>query len=535
MPTIAIPQGNLALSTSAPTAVLRCPIFMPGAASLALSSSAIRATSSHALPVVAVDGVQMYWKWTGGTAGAADGQQVFLYFFFTRTSNGSRQTIAKWNGTVPAELYIDSSDILHFDAGTSGAVCANALGTAVTTADGICTALVGLNGNVSTLSCTRQNTTPGTPLTGTNTPGVAANIDFTADLFIAQNGSGGDYWHATHHGAGLGYFYRDATSPAIIAQFVDTTTGIPRLPGTAGANYLDGAVTWAVILKDLAANANNNSGTADDADELGVPDDELTSPAFYAADIVSASYTAVPAVGGLTLAGAVPTLAKSDRKTIAPQAGTLVISGAAPSLRYDYIIAVPQGNLSLAGAAPGTVFGDSPVIEVPQGNLSLVGATPSAALGDSHVIAIPQGALALSSLAPDVTVTTDVVVPPVVSQPRTGAAGSGFTARIDYRERDRIVEEIKEIYADLYRKVEEDSPIAIEVAAAVAKYADDDAADLPAPSDIDWAALAEDGRVAELRLKSALEALERELAALKARRAEQLDDEDDEEMLLMVA
>ena len=489
MPTIAIPQGNLALSGIAPSA------------------------TGNSIPGVVDNGAHGYLKYAGGSTDVFDGTVMTEAWAGTLQSDGSAMAfhvVRNGNGIVYS-LRRTASNTIEYKGFQSNATTAvfSCVTAAVPMSLGRINILASCDGTNAVLRVVHA----GGILSGTNTPGSAGTIDFNgSDWWYGQNGLGDEFLDAiTNYRLSAARFTNFADENNI-EQFVQTSTAIPRDGGPSGTKYFDDDALPDVFHKGMAADHVRNYGYGRNADDAGVYYD--TDPqGVWAADFDTTSSTVIPGAGTLTLSGAAVSMA----------------------LTGHHILAMPQGDLTISGQAPQTAITANPEISIGAGQLTLTGFVPIVAAADSHAVEFPAGQLVLSLAAPDVTATTDVVAPPVVPQPGTSAAGSGFTARIDYRERDRIVEEIKEIYADLYRKVEEDSPIAIEVAAAVAKYADDDAADLPAPSDIDWAALAEDGRVAEMRLKSALEALERELAALKARRAEQLDDEDDEEMLLMVA
>lgn len=250
------------------------------------------------IPAVIYNGFSDAQVWSGGTANAAAGQAVSGYANFTRNSDGSRQTVWKWNGTSKAEIYVDSDDILHFDAGDSvdpgvddspdGSIFANEVGTAITDADGVCTVLFGMGGATATLSVTRQNTTPGTPLLGTNTPGTPADVDFDDDTYLGQDGSTGSYLDANLHSAGFGYFTMDATDADIIEQFVDTSTGLPRSPGADGTNYLDGAEEWEVILQNTSASHVTNTADGAGGNPTGSNSGDATSPGEWADDYVPA-------------------------------------------------------------------------------------------------------------------------------------------------------------------------------------------------------------------------------------------------------
>jgi hypothetical protein len=100
---------------------------------------------------------------------------------------------------------------------------------------------------------------------------------------------------------------------------------------------------------------------------------------------------------------------------------------------------------------------------------------------------------------------------------------------------DRIVRQVREVYAELRKDVPADSAAAVEIAAAVAEYVAPGAPDVPPASEVDWAALGADGLVAVERLLMLLLAMERAFQEVRARRLAEMQEEEDMEILMMVA
>ena len=103
------------------------------------------------------------------------------------------------------------------------------------------------------------------------------------------------------------------------------------------------------------------------------------------------------------------------------------------------------------------------------------------------------------------TIPTSVGGPPI-------PGGGPSPSSIDYRKRERIAEEVRALYREIYEKAPE-SPIADEAAELLADYTPARSPDVPSPQSIDWEALAE--RMAEDR--STIEALRASLLALRSR------------------
>ena len=129
---------------------------------------------------------------------------------------------------------------------------------------------------------------------------------------------------------------------------------------------------------------------------------------------------AVPA-GSLTLAGLAPAVVSGGAgNTIAPPAGTLVLAGLTPTVQVTYDLFVPPRYRNLR-SVPGPrritwamlTIPDVPgVIAVPRGQLTLAGLAPTVVVtGSGNTIAPPAGTLVVAGLNPSVVSTVDMGVP----------------------------------------------------------------------------------------------------------------------------
>jgi hypothetical protein len=117
---------------------------------------------------------------------------------------------------------------------------------------------------------------------------------------------------------------------------------------------------------------------------------------------------------------------------------------------------------------------------------------------------------------------------PTPEAPTQTALGGGFGTerqprRIDYVERDRIANQLRDLYREVYAKAKPDSAAADEAAALVSNYAPAKGPDLPPPPTVDWVLIAEEGAQAVAAFREAL-----------IRIQEMLAEQDDEEVLLIL-
>lgn len=483
------------------------PAISPGAGSLTLSGFA-PSVSGNGIPGVVDDGVQAYLKHTSGPTDIFGGTVMTTAWAGTLQSDGSAMAfhvVRNGNGIVYSLRRTASNTIeykgFQSDASTAVFSCVTA---AIPQSYGRINILASCDGTTALLRVIYSEGI----ISGTNTPGSAGTIDFGgSDWWYGQNGLGDEFLDAiTNYRLGAARF-TNLTDENNIEQFVQTSTATPRDGGPSGAAFFDDGYTPEVFHKGLAADHARNYGNGGDADDGGVYYD--TDPqGIWAADFDTASSTIIPGTGALVLSGAAVTLALTGHR----------------------ILAMPQGDLTISGQAPQTIITANPEISIGAGQLTLTGFVPVVAAENSHAVEFPAAQLALSSEAP-VVVTTPLAAAPFVNL--GGGGSSGFqTYSPDFDERDRIAAELRARYAGIYEDVAEDSPAAAEVAAVVARYAEGDA-DLPAPDDVDWKAVAEDGRRAVMAMRAALDEMDRRIEALKAD-LDEMEDEDDE-WLLMVA
>lgn len=252
-----------------------------------------------------------------------------------------------------------------------------------------------------------------------------------------------------------------------------------------------------LLLSGHAPAASSTTGLT-----IGVPQGGLVLSGAALAAVATDTHTAVPGHGSLALSGHASLASATDDRTAAPASSSIVLSGHAPatSATQGHTAAPLPGDLFLSGQTPIVLAQVDRSVAVPTGGLTLLGHAPAA-----------------------VTSTSQAFVP------RAGAAGSGFSAAVDY---DEISDIVRALYAEIYGAVEEDSPEAAEIAALVAAYVPDSAPDLPRPAEVDWRAIADDGKA--MRIAADLREIERRLMTLKARRVEEIEDDEDD-YLLMVA
>lgn len=134
----------------------------------------------------------------------------------------------------------------------------------------------------------------------------------------------------------------------------------------------------------------------------------------------------------------------------------------------------------------------------------------------------------------------EVVETPAVG--RTGGFGGGPVVAgvpwsgTDYRERDRIANDLKALYRGVVERIDPNSEEADEAAALVADYTPTNAPDLPPADAVDWTGVVEDGRKAIMRIRLALAAMEARLGIeiREQQIAAEMELQDEEEAAAMV-
>jgi hypothetical protein len=106
-----------------------------------------------------------------------------------------------------------------------------------------------------------------------------------------------------------------------------------------------------------------------------------------------------------------------------------------------------------------------------------------------------------------------------------GAPVGGRGGRVDFDERRKIADQLRDLYREVYAKTEQQpaSEAAEEAAALVSEYAPAKGPDLPPPQTVDWALIAQEGAAAVADFRAAL-----------IRIQEMLAEQDDEDAVLVL-
>lgn len=247
---------------------------------MALFIPALLAAGAHNISAVVYDGVGDYLKHTGGPTGAADGTTGTIVVAGTFNSDGSAMSLRRvinGNGTV-LSLRRTATNTIEFKGWQSDATTAvfSNVSAAVAASLGFLIIIATCNGTSSTLDIIHAAGT----ISGTNTPGTAGNIDWTADWWYGQDGASGEFLDMD-----VAMLWDDLTVVSTTEQFWDSTNDTLRDPGSDGSNPLDGDHAPLVCHVNPASSHTVNRGSGGDAD-VGTTFEDGTSPGAYSPDYV---------------------------------------------------------------------------------------------------------------------------------------------------------------------------------------------------------------------------------------------------------
>jgi len=148
--------------------------------------------------------------------------------------------------------------------------------------------------------------------------------------------------------------------------------------------------------------AGGNTATVTMSATAGGTTTNVRGPGVIFRARLLSSYSISPSQGNLALSGTSPTVSRTTNADITPSQGNLALSGTAPTVSQGIYRDVPQGNLVITTTVP-TVDRTANISLTPsQGNLALSGTAPTVDRTAHQWVYPAQANLSLSTFAPEI-------------------------------------------------------------------------------------------------------------------------------------